>query len=98
MSDDKKNKNREKLLKKLGAGVAEELDAQDSKGLKASIVSAEATIREVRQEMEQDEKLQGAKAIVKDLSGPYRDAVKAQQAKIQYALQLLDDRGEISRD
>jgi len=42
-----------------------------------------------------DAKLSGAKELVKEYSAPYRDAIKAQTAKIKYALFLLEQKGAI---
>ena len=51
-------------------------------------------IRETEREQGQDEKLAGAREIVKDLAGAYNDAKARQRAKIAYALHLLEERGE----
>jgi len=83
----------EKLLKKLPTGWAEEANGMTPSGLKAAILQSEVNIKATTIAKEADEKLQGAKEIVKDLNGPYADAVKAQRAKIAYALYLLEEKG-----
>lgn len=83
------------VIKALPTGFLEEAEALDGEGLKAVLVESEANIREVQQEMDADEKLQGAKEIVKDMASAYRDAIKCQRAKIAYSLHLLAGRGEI---
>lgn len=45
--------------------------------------------------MKADEKLTGAKELVKDFSAAYNEAKKAQRAKIAYALHVLEERGEL---
>jgi hypothetical protein len=68
-------------------------DAASVEELKKIIVTSEGNIFTIEKEMEADSKLAGAKEIMKDLSEPYRDAKKTQQAKIQYALLLLEGKG-----
>jgi hypothetical protein len=61
--------------------------------LKKIIVECEGNLYTIDKEMEADLKLTVAKEEVKDLSLPHREAKKAQQAKIQYALFLLEGKG-----
>ena len=67
----------------------------DGDALRAEIIRAETSIREVEKEQTGDEKLQGAREIVKDIVGSYNDAKRAQRAKIAYSLHLLEERGEL---
>lgn len=84
-----------KLKSKLPVGWAEEAEAMDGARLRAAIVEAEAAIREAEDEQKKDEKLQGAKELVKDLLSGYNDVKRAQRAKIAYSLYLLEARGEL---
>ena len=79
-----------KLYKLLGPGVAEEMNAMGAKQLDAAMVVCEEQIAEVEEAMLADEELQELKAKLKDARGPYTDAVKAQRAKIKYALYLKE--------
>lgn len=83
-----------KIIAKLPVGFVEEAAGMDGAALKATIVRAEELVREVEREQGADEKLSGAREIVKDLSRGYNDAKRAQRAKIAYALHLLEERGE----
>ena len=83
-----------KIIAKLPTGFVEEAAGMDGAALKAAIVRAEELVRETEREQGQDEKLAGAREIVKDLSRGYNDAKRAQRAKIAYALHLLEERGE----
>ena len=83
-----------KIIAKLPVGYAEEAAGMDGDALRAEIIRAETSIRETEREMGADEKLQGAREIVKDLSRGYNDAKRAQRAKIAYSLHLLEERGE----
>lgn len=83
-----------KILKKLPTGFAEDVASFNTAQLKGVILQSEANIRTVEQEREADDRLRGAKEIVKDLAGPYRDAVTAQRAKIAYAFHVMEERGE----
>lgn len=68
-------------------------DAASVEDLKKTIVDCEGNIYTIDQEKEEDAKLSSAKEIVKELSEPYRDALKVQTAKIKYALFLLEGKG-----
>ena len=86
-----------KVIAKLPTGFAEDAAGMDGDRLRAEIIRAETSLREVEIEQKADEKLQGAREIVKDIVGGYSDAKKAQRAKIAYSLHLLDERGELGR-
>lgn len=66
----------------------------DVDGLKAVIVESAANKARVKAERDGDEKLAGAKEIVKDIGGAYSDAIKTQEAKTAYALHLLEQKGD----
>lgn len=68
-------------------------DAASVDDLKKIIVECEGNLYTVDKEMEADMKLAGYKDAVKEAMQPYRDGKKAQQAKIQYALFLLEGKG-----
>lgn len=83
-----------KIIAKLPTGFVEDAAGMDGDGLRAAIVRAEELVRETEREQGQDEKLAGAREIVRDIMGGYNDAKRAQRAKIAYALHLLEERGE----
>lgn len=68
-------------------------DAASVEDLKKIIITCEGNIYTIDQEKADDIKLNAAKECVKDLSEPYRDALKVQTAKIKYALFLLEGKG-----
>ncbi len=84
-----------KIIAKLPVGYLEDSAGMDGDALRAEIIKAEATLREVSTSQKADEKLAGARDIVKDIVGGYNDAKKAQRAKIEYTLHLLEERGEL---
>lgn len=84
-----------KVIARLPVGYVEDTAGMNGDQLRAEIIKAEASLREVDKELKADEKLQGAKELLKDLSGAYSDAKKAQRAKIAYTLHMLDERGEL---
>ena len=55
------------------------------------IVKSEQMIKELTEEMTADDKLTAAKQVVKDLSSGYRNAIKYEQAKIQYLLAKIEE-------
>lgn len=86
--------NLKRVLSKLPTGFADEAAGFDAKRLRSEIVQAEGVIHETEQEREADEKLQGAKDLVRDLGSGYSDVIKAQRAKVSYCVHLLEERGE----
>lgn len=69
-------------------------DSADTEELKRIIVECEGNLYTIEKEMSEDIKLNSAKELVKEYSELYRDGIKAQVAKVKYALFLLDGRGE----
>lgn len=84
-----------KIIAKLPVGFAEDAAGMDADALRAVIIAAETSLRNVEQEMKANEKLTGARELVKDFMAPYNEAKKAQRAKIAYALHVLEERGQL---
>jgi len=84
-----------KIIAKLPVGFAEDAAGMDADALRAVIIAAETSLRNVEQEMKANEKLTGARELVKDFMAPYNEAKKAQRAKIAYSLHVLEERGEL---
>lgn len=84
-----------KIIAKLPTGYAEDAAGMNGDQLRAEVLRAETSLRWIGQEMKADEKLTGARELVKDLSAGYNEARKAQRAKIDYALHVLEERGEL---
>ncbi len=84
-----------KIIAKLPVGYAEDAAGMNGDQLRAEIIRAETSLRWVQQEMKADEKLTGARELMKDLSSAYNEAKKAQRAKIDYSLHVLEERGEL---
>ena len=84
-----------KIIGRLPTGFAEEAAGMNADALRAEIIKAETSLRTVAQEMKANEKLTGARELVKDFMAPYNDVKKAQRAKIDYALHVLEERGEM---
>ena len=64
------------------------------------IVKAEQQIKGLSDEMADDEELQAAAQIKKDLESGYKTAIKYEQAKIQYLLAKIEEiqEGEVNPD
>jgi hypothetical protein len=71
----------------------EAAEAASVEDLKKIIVTCEGNLHDLSKEEAANTKLSSAKAIAKDESLPYREGRKAQNAKIQYALFLLEGKG-----
>lgn len=87
-----------KVMGKLPTGFADEAAAMNSDALRQCIVDATANIERIDAEQSADEKLQGAKELVKDFSAGYREARTAQAAKVSYCHHLLAERGTPAGD
>jgi len=68
-------------------------DAASVDDLKKIIITSEGNIFTIENDKTADVKLTAAKEIAKELSGPYKDALKIQMAKIKYALFCLEGKG-----
>ena len=55
------------------------------------VVRAELKIKGLREEMAADEKLAAAQQVAKDLSSGYNNAIKYEEAKIQYLLTKIEE-------
>lgn len=84
-----------KIIAKLPTGYIDDTSGMDGNELRSEIIKAETAIREMLKEMAADEKLQGARELVKDFVAGYNEVKKAQRAKIDYLLHVLDERGEL---
>lgn len=84
-----------KLIKVLPTGFVDEVAGMKKTDLQRAIIQSETNIREIEAQKKADEKLNGAKELLKDLNEPYRDAIKAQRAKISYVLHVMEERGEL---
>jgi hypothetical protein len=71
----------------------ETADAASVEDLKKIIVSCEGNLHDLAKEEAANTKLSSARAIAKDESLQYREGRKAQNAKIQYAIFLLESKG-----
>ena len=55
------------------------------------IVKAEMTVKGLTEEMQADDRLNAAKQVVKDLQSGYSNAIKYEQAKVQYLLAKIEE-------
>ncbi len=84
-----------KILRKLPTGYRDDAATFSDERLRAEVLQAETNIKRVEGEKTEDERLSGAKELVKDLSRPYSDAIAAQRAKISYVMYLLAEKGQL---
>lgn len=74
-----------KLAKKIGKSMAEELQNMTNQDLRSRVTRCQMNILETKLAMERDEVLSEMKDKVKDLAGPYRDALSNQKRIAEYA-------------
>jgi hypothetical protein len=82
-----------KWMDKLPTGWSDGANSMKEDELKKVIVECEGNLYTIDQAKNADEKLNGAKELARELGSSYRESRNAQQAKIQYALFLLEGRG-----
>lgn len=82
-----------KILDRLPDGWADSANSMKEDELKQVIVQCEGNLYLIAQEKEGDANLAKAREEVKNLGAAYRDGKNTQQAKITYALWLLESRG-----
>ena len=82
-------------MRNLPEGFKDEADSMSAERLKASIIESSANLSRIENAAENDEAFQKLKAAAKDAGAGYSDGKKAQAAKIDYALHLLEQRGAV---
>lgn len=84
-----------KVLSKSFMENHEDINEDDAKDL---IAKSLKKIRDLKEEMSQNEQLQAAKQIVKDLESGYKSTVKYEEAKITFLLEKVDEieNGEVN--
>jgi hypothetical protein len=80
-----------KAKKILSSTFLEDNDSVSEDEAAALIVKAEQQIKALSDEMNADEQLQAAIQVKKDLESGYKNAIKYEQAKIQYLLAKIEE-------
>jgi hypothetical protein len=92
MLSDKKLARIEKML---GKEQIEELTARGIEGLEAGIAASAGAIKESEDELEANPKFQELKESLKACSMALREVKAYQNAKIQFSLHLLEEKGKV---
>lgn len=79
----------------LPEGFAESNESASNEDLRNVIIESSHTIREQRKAMKEDPVIISRADDLKDLKGAYRDVIKAHQAKIDWCVAKLEERGNI---
>ena len=80
-----------KAKKILSQAFLENNDNVNEDDAAAMVVKSEMQIKALREEMNADEKLAAAIQITKDLKSGYGNAIKYEEAKIQYLLAKIEE-------
>lgn len=94
--DNKDNKDTDfpnKYLRRLSPEFVDAINGLSDEEIKSRILVCEGNLYEIASAKENDEKLNGAKEIVKDLSAPYSESKASENAKIQFCIFTLESRG-----
>lgn len=86
--------NIDKVIEKLDEDTIEEMDRMGKEDLRKTIVQAEMSIKETKEELEVNREFQKARDSVKILSSGFREVKQRQGAKISYALHRLVEMGQ----
>lgn len=84
----------EKILNNLDSDTIADMQGASPEALRGVLVGAEKSIANTKQQLEDCPQYQDTKENLKALTQGYRDVKKRQTAKIQYALILLEEKGE----
>lgn len=87
------DKKLEKLHKILGSRTAD-LDAMSAEQLKTCVLECEQTLKQTIDELEANPEFVSAKEVMKDLKSGLTPVRKDMNAHIQYALHLLEEKGQ----
>jgi len=79
---------------KLPAGYKDTATSYNEEELRTRIVELEKEVSAAERDMEDDEKLKGAKELVKDLGEGYRDLINKDKACIKFLVYLLESQGK----
>ncbi len=88
------NSKLEKLIKSLGRSTTEDLDKMTVDELRNTIVHAESSMKQAKEELEDNPRFAAMKESLSDLSAGMREVNKRQRAIIQYALLKLEENGK----
>jgi hypothetical protein len=83
-----------KWKKHLPTGWTDTADSYSEEDLKKAIVDCQTTISNVEKDMDKDEKLKVLKEELRDISGGFKDLIKANEAKMRYCVHVLRSRGQ----
>lgn len=82
-----------KFLKKLSPEFVDAVNAMSEEEIKARVLTCEGNLYEITAAKANDEKLNAAKELAKDLSKPYAESKASENAKIQFCIFTLESRG-----
>lgn len=85
----------EKEIKALGKDTLEEMEAMTDTELKQVIVDANTAMKQVKEELESNEKYIDLKQRLADVTQGKKDVDKRQKARIAYSLRSLEARGKL---
>jgi len=83
-----------KWLNKLPESIKDSIGSMPEDEIKNRIIEVEKAISQFEQDMEKDEKLAGAKLIVKELKETYTIPIKEHQIMIKFLVWNLEQRGQ----
>lgn len=83
-----------KILNKFASEFLDAANGKTTEELRKEILKAEEALSEIDKAKTNDTKLNGHKDNVKELSAPYRESASIANAKIKYAIYMIEGRGE----
>lgn len=83
-----------KWLNKLPESIKDLVGSMSEDEIKDRIIEVEKAISQFEQDMEKDEKLAGAKQVVKELKETYTIPIKEHQIMIKFLVWNLEQRGQ----
>lgn len=87
-------KRLEKIEKLLGKEFVYGFEGATKEELETSIVNANSSMKQAKDELEENENYQNLKESLKHLSAALKDVNKRQNAIVQLSLHLLEEKGQ----
>ncbi len=70
-----------------------ELQSKSAEDIKANMVQHEGRVYEIDRELEENDEINAAKEVLKELTAPYKETKKTEQLKIKALCSILENRG-----
>lgn len=86
---------KQSVLKRVPKEFIDVVEAMNDDEVKARIVEVETHLYEIARDKESNEKLVEVRTKLKEMMEPYKEAKQVETAKMQFLMNMLEERGKI---